>query len=86
MSTEAEIGKGALADFVLLRDEKGWDAHLTNFPHDEINIECHESCVEEVSRAILELMDKHMAKYITSIPVNDNDDPSSLVGEMWSDK
>lgn len=87
MSTEAEIGKGALADWLALRDKHGWDAYLINFPHDEINVIAHETCADDAAKALMSCMDDRMARYIKTIPVNEPDaDYKSCVKNSWADK
>lgn len=79
--TGADIVKLAMAYTYEEYDREGLDAAIVNMVHDELLVECHESCVERAREILIRNMEAAAARYLGDLPC----EVEAGVGKNWDE-
>lgn len=75
----ADVSKQGMCNFFYALEERGYDAKLIMFVHDELIVECKEEQAEEVAKLLEESMIKGFSDFYKKIPMV----ADAEIGDCW---
>jgi DNA polymerase I-like protein with 3'-5' exonuclease and polymerase domains len=72
--------------YLLFLDNSQWEARICNYVHDELDIVCLQEHAETVANLVGEMIKQVLGRFITIIPVEEDNNYSAFIVEDWSKK